>query len=101
MFVSTISPAIAIVSTKKCRHPGFSPPLQVRARVETDSHVLVKAYRTYLLEEKARSAVSIVDKTGGGAAVQEQFFGGGKLAEDGRPVVHVKDRNSRKNTYLS
>ncbi|CAM9227852.1 unnamed protein product [Ectocarpus fasciculatus] len=74
---------------------------KVRARVETDSHVLVKAYRTYLLEEKARSAVSIVDKTGGSAAVQEQFSGGGKLAEDGPLVVHVEDKASRKNTYLS
>ncbi|CAM9284472.1 unnamed protein product [Ectocarpus sp. 6 AP-2014] len=74
---------------------------KVRARVETDSHVLVKAYRTYLLEEKARSAVSIVDKTGGSTAVQEQFSGGGKLAQDGPPVALVKDTASRKNTYLS
>lgn len=63
--------------------------------------MLVKAYRTYLLEEKARSAVSIVDKTGGSVAVHEQFSGGGKLAEDGPPVAHVKGTASRKTTYLS
>lgn len=58
---------------------------QVRTRMDNDSRVLVKAYRAYLSHEKARSAIGVVDKTGGGGAGHELLdFSGAAKRADGR-----------------
>ncbi|CAM9731746.1 unnamed protein product, partial [Pylaiella littoralis] len=56
---------------------------KVRARMDSESRVLMKAFRAYLSEEEARSAVGIVAKTGGGAAGHElsDFSGAAKRAD--------------------
>lgn len=51
--------------------------------MDSESRVLMKAFRAYLSEEEARSAVGIVAKTGGGAAGHElsDFSGAAKRAD--------------------
>ncbi len=52
--------------------------------MEADSHELVKAYRTYLSEQRKRSARGVVEKTGGGAAGREilDFSGAEKRVDE-------------------
>lgn len=73
---------------------------QVRTRIDTDSCGLVKAYRAYVSEEKARSALGVVEKTGGGAAERELVdFPAGKSAEQPRMKLGVAA--NRKNQYVT
>ena len=61
---------------------------------------MVKAYRAYLSEEKARSALGVVEKTGGGAADREPVdFPAGKSAEESRIELGVGA--NRKNRYVT
>lgn len=67
--------------------------------MDTDSSGLVKAYRAYLSEEKARSAVGVVGKSGGGAAGRALGdFREGKSAEE--PRMKLGGAVNRKHPYV-
>lgn len=69
--------------------------------MEANSRELVKAYRTYLSEERSRSAMGVVEKTGGGAAGHEimDFSGAERRADE--PGIPVGDTASRKTQYTA
>eukprot|EP00903_Cladosiphon_okamuranus_P006214 g6108.t1 len=73
---------------------------KIRERMDTDSRGLVKTYRTYLSEEKARSALGVVEKTGGGPAVRKLVdFPVGKNAEQPRMKLGIVAY--RKSNYVT
>lgn len=68
--------------------------------MDTDSRGLVKAYRTFLSEEKARSDLGVVEKTGGGAAGGELVeFPAGENAEE--PRMQLGIAANRKSKYVT
>lgn len=67
----------------------------------TDSSVLVKAYRGYLSDEKARSAVGVVEKMGGGAAGEERLDFPGAAKMVGGEKIQDGARTNRLKPYLS
>lgn len=69
--------------------------------MDTDSSLLVKAYRGYLSDEKVRSAVGVVGKTGRGAAREERvdFPSAAKRGDGGK--IEDGARTNRQKPYLS
>lgn len=61
--------------------------MQVRTSIEHDSPSLVKAYRTYLSEEKAKSAMGAVGKAGGKVGDELLGFSGEEAQGSGKRSV--------------
>eukprot|EP00752_Nemacystus_decipiens_P012906 g11424.t1 len=73
---------------------------KIRAGIDKDSRALVKAYRAYLSREKAKSALGVVEKTGGGAAEEGLVdFPARKIAEEQR--MKLRFATNRKNQYAT
>lgn len=88
--------SIPTVSALLSSFRSVPPALQVRTLVETDPSALVKAYRVYLANEKARLAKDVVDKTSGRVRGLLDFAGGEKRGEE-RPEL----TDNRKLSYMT
>lgn len=62
-------------------------PMQVRTSTENDSPSLVKAYRSYLSEEKAKSATGALGNTGGKVEHELLGFTGEEAQGSGKRLV--------------